>query len=125
VSVLVDTSVVIDCLRGVPEAVDLLATSRAAGPLHASEVTRLEVLAGMRPKEEQATRRLLGAFQWHPVDMAVAELGGELGRAWLRSHSGIDTADLAVAATAMILGADLLTPNVRHFPMFPGLDAPC
>ena len=32
--------------------------------------------------------------------------------------------DHAIAATAILSGAELLTCNVRHFPMFPGLRPP-
>jgi predicted nucleic acid-binding protein len=42
----------------------------------------------------------------------------------LRRHHNIDGFDLAIAATAIRTGARLLTRNVRHFPMFPGLQAP-
>lgn len=38
--------------------------------------------------------------------------------------SGVDGADLAVAATAVLLDARVLTLNVRHFPMFADLRRP-
>jgi predicted nucleic acid-binding protein len=123
-TVLVDTSVLIDVLRGESAAVSVLRTARQGGPLYASEVTRLEVLAGMRPPEERATRTLFSAFTWRPIDEAVAEIAGELGRQWLRANHGIDSADRAIAATAISLDAQLLTRNVKHFPMFAGLAAP-
>lgn len=121
---LADTSVLIDYLRGHAGAAAVLERERIAGPLHASEVTRLETLAGMRPSEEPATRALLGTFVWHPVDEATAEQAGALGRRWLPSHHTIDGADLAIAATALSIDARLLTRNVRHFPMFPRLQPP-
>ena len=123
-SALVDTSVIVDYLRGVPAAADCLEGERASGPLHASEMTRLEILAGMRDAEEDRTRSLLSAFIWHPLDEAVAEHAGALGRRWLPSHHTIDGADLAIAATAMRTKSRLLTRNVRHFPMFSGLRPP-
>jgi len=122
--VLVDTSIVIDVLRGEPAAAAVLRKARAVGPLHASEITRLEVLAGMRASEEDATRALLGAFTWHPLDERLAEIAGELGRRWLPGNRGIDSADLAIAATAIALDARLLTRNVKHFPMFGALSPP-
>jgi predicted nucleic acid-binding protein len=122
--VVVDTSVLIDVLRGERAAAAVLREAREAGPLQASEVTRLEVLAGMRAREEDATRTLFGAFVWHPLDEGIAEIAGELGRQWLPGNSGIDSADLAIAATAVALDAQLLTRNVKHFPMFAGLSAP-
>lgn len=123
-TVLVDTSVIIDYLRGDQGAERILESERLVGPLHASEITRLEVLAGMRANEEDSTRSLLSIFIWHPVDTVTAERAGELGRRWLRSHQTIDSADLAIAATAMVTGCELLTCNVKHFPMFADLRKP-
>ncbi len=122
-SALVDTSILIDYLRGHASAGDLLERERAADVLHASEITRIEVLAGMRPAEEDATRALLSTLVWHPVDAEIAEEAGALGRQWLPSHHTIDSADLAIAATAVRTDARLLTRNVRHFPMFTDLQA--
>ena len=123
-TVLVDTSVIIDYLRGDQGAGKVLEGERLAAPMHASEITRLEVLAGMRANEEGGTRSLLSIFIWHPVDTVIAERAGELGRRWLASHQNIDSADLAIAATATVTGCELLTCNVKHFPMFADLRKP-
>ncbi|MFD4421337.1 PIN domain-containing protein [Agromyces sp. NPDC058484] len=123
-TVVVDSSVIIDVLRGNDSAVGVLRVARSAGPLHASEISRLEILAGMRAHEERMTRGLLEIFTWHPVDGEIAEIAGELGRRWLPGNRGIDGPDLAIAATAIALEADLLTRNVKHFPMFDGLTPP-
>ena len=123
-NVLVDTSVLIDVLRGEVAAAGILRSARATGLLHASEVTRLEVLAGMRAQEEVATRALLAVLTWHALDEEVADKAGDLGRTWLAGNRGIDAADLAIAATALLLDAQLLTKNVKHFPMFAGLSSP-
>ena len=123
-SALVDTSVLIDYLRGHAGAGDVLERERAADVLHASEITRIEVLAGMRPTEEDDTRALLSTLVWHPVDSEIAEEAGALGRRWLPSHQTIDSADLAIAATVVRTDARLLTRNVRHFPMFTDLQPP-
>jgi len=124
VTAFVDTSVLVDVLRGSRLARDLLVAKRREGALHSSEVVRAEVLSGMRKAEEARTRDLLDSLEWHPVDQEVAEEAGRLGRRWLGSHGGIDTADLLVAATARLAGLELLTRNVRHFPMFPSLRPP-
>jgi predicted nucleic acid-binding protein len=54
----------------------------------------------------------------------VARRAGELGRCWRRSHPGIGVPDLAIAATAELLEAQLGTQNLKLFPMFEGLRAP-
>jgi predicted nucleic acid-binding protein len=122
VSVLCDTSVIIDVLRGFPPAV---AWARSLSePPTCSEVTRVEVVRGLRTDERRATERLFGAITWIGLDEAIARRAGELGRTWRRSHQGIATADLIIAATAAEHGHELATLNVKHFPMVPGLRSP-
>lgn len=119
---LVDTTVLIDVLRGRKQAVDWwLALGRV--PL-CSEVTRAEVLRGVRRGEEAVTARLLGALEWRPVDDTVSRLAGTLGRDHRESLAGLGLADLLIAATAKLEDADLVTSNTRHFPMFEGLKPP-
>lgn len=121
-SVLLDTSIVIDLLRGALPALDY-ARNLAETPT-CSEITRVEVVRGLRSGERRATERLLGAVRWVPVDEAIARRAGEVGRRYRRSHRGLATADLIIAATALELDLALATLNVRHFPMLPGLARP-
>lgn len=121
---LIDTSVLIDHTRGLPQARDALLEAIDRGELHSSEIVRTELLVLIRERELASLAPLLDAIVWHAVDRPVAELAGELGRRWLPSHNGIDAADFIIAATTTLLDAELLTRNVKHFPMFPGLKAP-
>lgn len=121
-SPLLDTSVVIDLLRAFPAA---LRYSRALDEAPVcSEITRVEVLRGVRSAERTDTERLFRTMRWMALDEAIARRAGEMGRAWRRSHPGIGTPDLVIAATAEETGLELATLNVRHFPMFKGLRAP-
>ena len=121
-AVLLDTTVLIDLLRGNPAAREYL--SRLTEVPFASVVTRVEILRGLRAAERDATERLFDALKWAGVDEVVARRAGELGRRWDRHRSGMALADLIIAATAEQLAAELATSNVRHFPMFPGLRPP-
>jgi len=85
---------------------------------------RTEVLAGMREDEAQRTHQLLQAIRWAGVDLAESDAAGELGQRHNRTHPGIDTPDLLLAELAQRLGAELVTMNVKHFPMFPELKRP-
>lgn len=121
-----DTTVLIDHLRSrTPAATALLARAVSRGDeLWSSRVVQAELLVGMRPGEETAVRELLGVVTWADVDGSAAEAAGELGRRYLRSHPGIELADLILAALARRLDAQLVTTNVKHFPMFEGLKPP-
>ena len=119
---LIDTTVAIDHLRGTPAAVDLLTRLiEADEPVVASEVVRFELLAGVRDAEIDSLERFFSALTWIPVDEHVARVAGSLARRHRRAYSGIDDADYLIAATALMLDAELLTTNVRHFPMLDGL----
>lgn len=119
---LLDTSVAIDHLRGVEPAVELLAgLVEADEPLLASEVVRFELLAGVRDREVDALELFFSALSWVPVGKEVARTAAALARDHRRSHSGIDDADYLIAATTLLLDAELLTTDVRHFPMLDGL----
>lgn len=121
-----DTSVLIDHLRGRPKAAtELVPRAIADGDeLWSVQVVRVEVLAGMRPAEEAATRTLLSLISWVDVDESLAEAAGALGRRFLPSHPGIEATDLVVAALTESLGGALKTTNITHYPMFRNLKAP-
>ena len=124
-TIVVDTSVLIDNLRGHEAASRAFAQATSAGErLVASALTKVEVLAGVRPEEEATTRALLCELEWIDVDDAVAERAGALAASFLRTHPGVAIVDYVVAATAQLLGATLWTLNRKHFPMFPTLPDP-
>ena len=124
-TIVVDTSVLIDHLRGDERAhLALRAAADDGERLVASVVTRVEILAGMRPDEEPATRQLMRVLDWIPVDDVIAEQAGQLANRYPRSHPGVDPVDYIIAATARTLDATLWTRNVKHFPMIDGLTPP-
>lgn len=120
--VVLDTSVLVDHLRSATAAADYLAglEDRPA----CSEISRIEVIQGLRSAERRAAERLFALIEWIPVSEAIARRAGELGRRWRRSHAGIGVADLAIAATAEQVDATVATRNLKHFPMFRDLRAP-
>ncbi|MEX2236446.1 MAG: type II toxin-antitoxin system VapC family toxin [Dehalococcoidia bacterium] len=121
----IDTNVAIDFLRGHAGAAELLLHLADAGEDQvASELMRYEVLAGARTDETEAIENFFQTVLWVPVNETISRAAAEFALQLRRAHSGIDDVDMLIAATADVLGAELLTKNVRHFPMFPGLRAP-
>lgn len=123
--ILLDTTVLIDHLRGALKASQFLSEAVSRGDeLWSVSIVRTEVLAGMRSREEKATRALLSQIEWLDVDVELADAAGDLARTYLKSHSGADTVDYILAAASELLEAHLATTNVKHFPMFTGLRQP-
>lgn len=124
-TVLVDTPVIVDHLRGDARAARVMADLFAREErVWAAAPTRTEIIAGLRPHERGPMKRLFAVISWIDIDTAIADAAGELARQYRASHGGIDTTDYLIAAAAQSIGAALVTLNVRHFPMFPDLEPP-
>jgi predicted nucleic acid-binding protein len=122
VSIVFDTSILIDILRDDSAALDYV---RGVHEVPAcSEVTRIEVVRALRSAERTSAERLFQTMHWVPVDEPISRRAGELGRRWDKHRPGISLADLVIAATAEQLDAQLATTNVRHFPMLENLRPP-
>ncbi len=123
--ILVDSDVLIAHLRGVPQAKDwLLHARRDAGRLATSAISVSEVAGGMHSQERHQVVRLLSSLDIFPVSERVGWKAADFMRTYRRSHSGIGLGDFLIAATVAVEGLELATLNIRHFPMFPDLDAP-
>lgn len=120
---LFDSTVLVAHLRGITDATRLLYEAVAAGAAACSVLSRVEIEGGMRTNERSAVARLFSVLDLQPVTDLIAIRAGEFLRSYRRSHPGIDLVDYVVAATADLLGAELLTLNVKHFPMFEKLRA--
>lgn len=120
---LFDTDVLIEYLRGNPEAGKLLGAAVASNVAACSTLTRFELLAGMRSAERSAVRNLLHCLVDVEVTPEIANRAGEMARSFRKSHPGTSAVDYLIAATADVIGADLQTRNTRHFPMFPDLES--
>ena len=122
--ILVDSDVLIAHLRGVAVARDWLVGARNDGPLAISVVSIVELIGGMRTVERREVWRLLASFRVEPATEMVARRAGDMMRRYRRSHNRIGLGDYLIAATADVQGLELATLNVRHFPMFEGLQPP-
>lgn len=119
---LLDTDVIVDHLRGVPEARTYL--SARTEVLLLSTITIAELFAGVREGPERtALDTFLTIFGVVDVDAAIAQQGGLLRRQYGRSHN-MGLADALIAATAEGAGATLVTLNRKHFPMLSGVVVP-
>lgn len=76
---------------------------------------------------EQSDRRrafveeLCGDLLVHPVTLEIALLAGRIEGEQTAKGNIIQFEDLAIGATALYLGFDVATLNLRHFQRIPGL----
>ena len=121
--ILLDTDVLIDFLRGQAEAMSLVAA--ASERLMVSSIGVAELYAVVRGgadgAEQAVLQSLLSLFRVVPVGDDIARLGGLYKRDYGKSH-GVGLADGIIAATATAEDAELMTLNVKHYPMFGGIE---
>jgi predicted nucleic acid-binding protein len=119
---LIDTDVLIDYLRGYPDAVDYVEAQQER--LLISVVTMAELSAGVREGEERSRlERFLRAFDIIPLDQRLAVQGGLYRRDYSKSHN-VGLADARIAATATQGQVPLVTLNRKHFPMLQDVIVP-
>ncbi len=112
VTALVDTSVIVDLLRGYPAA---QAWYQAQQDLGVSRAVWLEILEGVQNRKAQADAlKLLRRFQIEEIVTAdvvwATERLGQLGL----SHS-VDAFDCMIAGVNQRLQLPLYTRNLKHF----------
>lgn len=121
---LIDTDVLIDYLRGLPQAVKFLEKIIADDTCYISAMTVAELYVGVREgKERQMLEKFLQAFSVIPIDSNIAEQGGVYRRDYGKSH-GVGLGDAIIAASAEFCGAKLATLNKKHFPMLKNIGVP-
>ena len=114
---IVDTDVLIACLRDYRWAIEKVASIYDSGIAVAyTPVTAAEVFRGMRSKEETSTRAFLARLDCIPITQKIGEIAGEYLRTYSKSH-GLEIADALIVATASVSNSILLTMNKKHYPM--------
>jgi predicted nucleic acid-binding protein len=112
-----DSTVLIDYLRGRP-AVQRIRALRESGDVPATTaINAEEIVRGLRPAETEAATRLFAGLVVLPVDLAAAWQAGEWRRTFASRGISLWQADCLIAATAAIHGGSLATGNPKDFPM--------
>jgi predicted nucleic acid-binding protein len=113
----IDTDILIDHFHGNASATTFIQDALLAGhDLYISVATVAELLAGVRPGEEEDTEALLSLFKIYPADEPLARMAGGYLARYAGSHR-LDLGDALIAATAQATKSELYTRNVRHYPM--------
>ena len=115
---LLDSDVIIAYLRGLEEAVRFVNNLfRNSVVMGICSINVVEIYAGMKERERDATERLIESLRFFPVDPETARLAGDM----IRNHRGkgitLALADAVIAATAIQNDLILATYNKKHYPM--------
>jgi predicted nucleic acid-binding protein len=117
-AVLLDTTVLIDLLRGRPEANRRLQAIRTSGDsAHICAINIEEAVRGLFPREHNAARRLFSGLRVFPLGANEGWRAGEWRREAASRGRTLAQADCLIAAAALSLGGRLATGNPMDFPM--------
>jgi predicted nucleic acid-binding protein len=118
VSVLIDSDIVIEVLRGRDQAIlsQWSALANSSSTILMSPVTVAEIGAGARTSELQMIAQFFAPLTCIDIDQKIGQLAGEYLRRFNKSHN-LKIADALVAASAAQNQADLWTRNRKHYPM--------
>lgn len=117
-AVLLDTTVIIDLLRGRPDARRRLTELRGSGDSpYVCAINVEETVRGLTTLEREAARRLFAGLRIVPLTEAEGWRAGEWRRSYASHGRTLAQADCLIAAAAVTLGGRLATGNPRDFPM--------
>lgn len=125
-TIILDTDILIDVLRGQPEALELVQSLEGDHHLSTTAISSFELHHGAwktdnPPKNLQAVDTLLGrlsVFSFTPED---SELAGKIFASLEGEGQTIGFRDVFIAATVITKESSLLTRDRRHFERIPGL----
>ena len=114
---LLDSTVLIDFLRGRP-AVQRVRRLEAGGEeLLACAINVEEVVRGLRPEEHGAARSLFDGLKVIAIGFEVAWQAGTWRSSFAAMGTTLSQADCLIAAAAKVSSGRLATGNPSHFPM--------
>jgi len=118
VILLLDTSLLIDVLRGRNSRGELLREWAQVGhTLATTAVNVAELYAGMRTHEEVATEAFLSGLECYELTPRAGRLAGRFVNDWRRKGRTLQLPDAIVAAVAIERNCLLATDNRKDFPM--------
>lgn len=118
--ILLDSTVLIDALRGRPAARRLRTLRTDGDQPYVCVINVEEIVRGARPAEQGVVERLFAGLRHVPLGRTEGQRAGEWRRHFAARGVTLSQADCLVAAAAVAVGGRLATGNPADFPM-PGL----
>jgi len=112
-----DSTVLIDFLRGRPAVARVMALRQSGDVPATTAINVEEIVRGLRASETEAARRLFSGLIVLPVDIRAAWHAGDWRRTFAARGVTLYQSDCLVAATAWVNDGSLATANPKDFPM--------
>ncbi|MEG4487215.1 type II toxin-antitoxin system VapC family toxin [Microcoleus sp. D2_18a_B4] len=114
-STIIDTDIIIDVGRGIPDAVNCLQGLKSSSRLAISIITQMELIVGCANKVElQTLEKFIQQFDVIRIDQSISDKAVDLLRLYRLSH-GLLIADGLIAATAIVWEYPFITKNQRDY----------
>jgi predicted nucleic acid-binding protein len=117
VPVLLDTTVLIDVLRGRPAASRVLELRTGGHVPWTCAINVEEIWRGLRREDEEAAGRLVDALRLAPLGRSEARRAGAWRREFSKRGMTLAQADCLIASAAVAMNVPLATGNPKDFPM--------
>ena len=115
-TVLVDTDIAIDFLRGLDYARELMTKLWKGNGACLSILSVYELYAGMRDKEREDTENFIDACDIEPLTIEVSKKAGDLFKKYRKDGLTLTSIDCLILGTAIVRGHKIATRNKEHFP---------
>ncbi|MPZ54055.1 MAG: PIN domain-containing protein [Acidimicrobiia bacterium] len=115
--ILLDSTVLIDALRGGSVAQRVRRMRRSGDEPWVSAISVEEIWRGLFPHEETDADRLMRGLRLAPLGVREGQRAGKWRRDYAKQGVTLHQADCLIAAAAVGVDATLATANVDDFPM--------
>jgi len=115
---LLDTTAIIDHLKGKKEATSFLEKLGEQGEIVGCCCINItETYAGMREDERDKTDQFIQSLYYFEITPEIAKLAGEFKNQYTRKGITLSVSDVIIAAITLTNDLILVTSNPKHYPM--------
>ncbi len=118
---LLDTTVIIDHLRGIEKVSRFLEQIGLKGDTAGCCCINIaEVYSGMLEKEKEKTDIFIDSLFFYEITRNISKTAGRLRQKYVKKGITLSTSDAIIGAAALIYDLILATKNIKHYP-FPDI----
>lgn len=117
----IDTSILIDSLRGSTKWEEFLKDQEEEVELYIPTIVIFELFSGRSTRNVKARQKVGDIIKYFLRIELTEKIAITAGKIFRDHKQTLQTPDYIIAATALELNAEVLTLNIKHFRQIPGL----